>query len=303
MTISSPSASSASPAPLASGKPDRESGCVARPPACDCHFHVFTARESSPGARYQPAYTASFGDWRALSGKAGIGRGIVVQPSFLGVDNRVLLQTLQQAPEALRGVAVVADNVNLVEMRRLHDTGVRGIRLNLMGMNDDAEHLRALPSAWWGNLMASGMHLELHADVGRIATLLPWVPSGVTVVLDHFAKPAAANADDPTLRAVQRRAGNGDAVYITLSGVYRLGGSDERSGSMPGNDHARALARLWLDVLGSKRLLWGSDWPCTNHEAHADYDRLRSQLDWLIADDATRAAILADNPAALYWRA
>ena len=95
MTISSPSASSASPAPLASGKPDRESGCVACPPACDCHFHVFTARESSPGARYQPAYTASFGDWRALSGKAGIGRGIVVQPSFLGVDNRVLLQTLE----------------------------------------------------------------------------------------------------------------------------------------------------------------------------------------------------------------
>ena len=285
MTISSPSASSASsasPAPLASGKPDRESGCVARPPACDCHFHVFTASQSSPGARYQPAYTASFGDWRALSGKAGIGRGIVVQPSFLGADNRLLLQTLQQAPEALRGVAVVADNVNLVEMRRLHDTGVRGIRLNLM---------------------ASGMHLELHADVGRIATLLPWVPSGVTVVLDHFAKPAAANADDPTLRAVQRRAGNGDAVYITLSGVYRLGGSDERSGSMPGNDHARMLARLWLDVLGSKRLLWGSDWPCTNHEVHADYDRLRSQLDWLIADDATRAAILADNPAALYWRA
>ena len=184
---------------------------------------MFTARESSPGARYQPAYTASFGDWRALSGKAGIGRGIVVQPSFLGVDNRVLLQTLQQAPEALRGVAVVADDVNLVEMRRLHEAGVRGIRLNLMGMNDDAEHLRALPSTWWGNLMASGMHLELHADVGRIATLLPWVPSGVTVVLDHFAKPAAANADDPTLRAVQRRAGNGDAVYITLSGVYRLG--------------------------------------------------------------------------------
>ncbi len=156
MTISSPSASSASPAPLASGKPDRESGCVACPPACDCHFHVFTASQSSPGARYQPAYTASFGDWRALSGKAGIGRGIVVQPSFLGVDNRVLLQTLQQAPEALRGVAVVSGEINQSDLRQLYEAGVRGIRLNLMGMNDDAEHLRALSSAWWGNLMASG---------------------------------------------------------------------------------------------------------------------------------------------------
>ena len=58
-----------------------------------------------------------------------------------------------------------------------------------------------------GNLMASGMHLELHADVGGSPPCCHGVPSGVMVVLDHFAKPAAANADDPTLRAVQRRAG------------------------------------------------------------------------------------------------
>ena len=48
-------------------------------------------------------------------------------------------------------------------------------------------------------------------------------------------------------------------MHIKLSGAYGLG-----------DLHAGALARLWLAELGSGRLLWGSDWPCTNHEAHAD---------------------------------
>ena len=294
--------SSTSPDTCPSGGPDRVPRDAAATPACDCHFHVFVAHQSSPGARYRPAYEASVEDWSSLSHRSGIGRGVAVQPSFLGVDNRLLLQTLRHAPDVLRGVAVIAGDAKLVQLQRLREAGVRGIRLNLMGQANDADHLRALPSAWWSNVMAAGLHLELHADVGRIAALLPLVPEGLTVVLDHFGKPFAASVDDPTVTAVQQRTGRGEAVYITLSGVYRLGSGGASSASMQAAHHARELARLWLDLVGNKRLLWGSDWPCTNHEAHADYGRLRAQLDLLVADDANRPAILVDNPAALYWR-
>ena len=81
-------------------------------------------------------------------------------PASFGVDNRLLLQTLRHAPDVLRGVAVVADDAKLVQLQRLHEAGVRGIRLNLMGQTNDADHLRALPSAWWSNVMAAGCTLN-----------------------------------------------------------------------------------------------------------------------------------------------
>ncbi len=80
-------------------------------------------------------------------------------------------------------------------------------------------------------------------------------------------------------------------MHVKLSGAYRLGGRD------PG-----ALARLWLGELGLHSLLWGSDWPCTNHESQADYPALLDALyDWV--GDQAAPAILVDNPTRLYWRA
>jgi hypothetical protein len=48
---------------------------------------------------------------------------------------------------------------------------------------------------------------------------------------------------------------------------------------------------------GSQRLLWGSDWPCTNHEAHADYPALHHALDDWLLDSAAAEAARVDNPA------
>jgi predicted TIM-barrel fold metal-dependent hydrolase len=58
---------------------------------------------------------------------------------------------------------------------------------------------------------------------------------------------------------------------------------------------------LWLGELGLDRLLWGSDWPCTNHEAHADYPALHHALDDWLLDRAAVEAARVDNPNRLYW--
>lgn len=267
------------------------------PPTCDCHFHVFDAFGAlghSTAARYVPQYSSTLGDWEACAHSVGVSHGVVVQPSFLGADNQQLLQTLAQRPQTLRGVAVVGSRVTAHELRELHHAGVRGIRLNLMGAGDDVGALRALPTSWWTALMAADMHLELHADIGRIAALLPMVSNELTVVLDHFAKPSRVDQQDDTVRAVSHRTRSGGVTYVTLSAAYRQA---EATGPL-----CAELASLWLGELGADQLLWGSDWPCTNFESHASYPVLLDALRaWLPrASDWPNA--LALNAQRLYWR-
>ena len=118
--------------------------------------------------------------------------------------------------------------------------------------------------------------------------MLAQLPAELPLVVDHMAKPAAASASDATIAVLSARAQQAP-VHVKLSGAYRLGGRD-----------AGAVAQVLLGELGAQSLLWGSDWPCTNHEALADYPRLLAALDdWVGPEAAVQA--LTVNPAALYW--
>lgn len=258
--------------------------------AVDSHFHVFGAGQAQPGARYRPTYAASLAAWQALAAPLGVGRGVLVQTSFMGTDNRLLLEQLAAQPLALRGVAVVAPSARLETLRALHAAGIRGIRLNLAHASHDLAHWNsAMPL--WDAMLALGWHAELHTDIGQLPSVLAQLPQALPLVIDHMAKPDAVLASDATVRAVRTRAQTA-VVHVKLSGGYRLNGRD-----------AGALAQLWLGELGMHRLLWGSDWPCTNHEMLADYPALFGALrDWL-QDAAALDAALVDNPTRLYWGA
>jgi predicted TIM-barrel fold metal-dependent hydrolase len=257
--------------------------------ATDCHLHVFTAHAAVPRARYSPDYAATLGDWQRAAVQAGVTRGVVVQPSFLGENHTQLLAALAGAPDALRGVAVVGAEVSVQALAGLRAAGVRGVRLNLVGAADDVGALRALPSRWWGALAAADLHVELHTQIGRAAALVPHIPRDTTLVLDHFAKPERARADDPTLRAVAARSGK---TWVKLSAGYR-----QAPGIAPD-----VLTRCWLDTLGPSALIWGSDWPCTNFEALGDYAALCAARDGWLPNAEIRAQILSDNALRLYWR-
>ena len=69
----------------------------------DSHFHVFSAHCGAPGSRYVPAYDASLPMWTAAANPLGVRRGVLVQTSFMGVDNSRLLQELGDHPDVLRG--------------------------------------------------------------------------------------------------------------------------------------------------------------------------------------------------------
>ena len=253
----------------------------------DTHFHVFHAGIAVDQARYVPQYTAALQDWQALAQAVGVTRGVCVQPSFLGTDNRLMLSALKANPETLRGVVVVAADIHPDELKALHASGVRGIRLNLAGIEHNIpEWTRA--ERVWQSLHDLGWHLEVHTDQGALPKVLAQLPTDMPLVVDHMAKPSEAKARDATVQALAQRAQQ-VPTHIKLSGAYRLGGVD-----------ATNLSHIWLHELGPQALLWGSDWPCTNHEQLANYPSLFSALDsWIGAEQVE--AVLSHNPQRLYW--
>lgn len=256
--------------------------------AVDCHFHLFAPGQGQPGARYVPAYGAEHGQWAAIAAQVGIRRGVLVQTSFMGTDNSQLLAELAAHPHTLRAVAVVQPDADADDLCAMHERGVRGIRLNLAGASHDL-HAWQQADALWQTLAALGWHLEVHTDTGRFAQVCAQLPAHMPLVLDHMGRPDTAAAADATLQAARRRQASAP-VWVKLSGAYRLPGVD-----------AGALARLWLDTVGPERLLWGSDWPCTNHEACADYAALHAQLTHWLPDVTVRERVRVHNPASLYW--
>ncbi len=253
----------------------------------DTHFHVFNAGVAVEGARYVPQYSALLPDWMSQAQSVGVTRGVWIQPSFLGTNNRLMMNALRSRPDVLRGIAVVRPDVSLDELKTLHQAGVRGLRLNLAGISHDIPEW-AQAHALWGAMYSLGWHLELHTDQGKLPHVLHQLPSDVPLVVDHMAKPFQVSVHDDTLQALCRRAKN-SSVHVKLSGAYRLEQVD-----------SRRLVALLLDELGPHSLLWGSDWPCTNHEQFADFKQLIAQaLDWIKAECLEQIMVL--NPMKLYW--
>ncbi len=253
----------------------------------DTHFHVFNAGVAMDGARYVPQYTASLKDWMSCAQGVGVTRGVWVQPSFLGTDNSLMFSALEAHPNALRGVAVVAADIHPDELKAMHVSGVRGIRLNLVGIDHNipkwtrAERL-------WQSLYELGWHLEVHTDQGALPKVLAQLPTDMPLVIDHMAKPSEARARDATIQALVHRAQT-VPTHIKLSGAYRLGGVD-----------AASLVHILLHEMGAQALLWGSDWPCTNHEQLANYaDLFASLVTWV--GEPHLEDVLSNNPQQLYW--
>ena len=61
-----------------------------------------------------------------------------------------------------------------------------------------------------------------------------------------------------------------------------------------------AIGFVGLIVPHAVRMLWGSDWPCVQYEATANYAGSVSFLDRVVSDAEDRHALLWTTPAALF---
>ena len=192
--------------------------------ASDTHAHVFSSDGPfAPGARYAPAYAADTAEGFALQESVGVTHGVLVQPSFYGTDNRVLLAALAAHSQRLRGVVVVKPGVDRGTLERWDAAGVRGIRLNLWG----GESIPSLDSSDWQlqfeHIGALGWHVELHAQGDRLPEIFRRIGKArVPLVIDHFGRPGAGEgAIDRVLGALEERA-SVQPVFVKLSVPYRV---------------------------------------------------------------------------------
>jgi predicted TIM-barrel fold metal-dependent hydrolase len=224
-----------------------------------------------------------------------LSHGVLVQPSFLGTDNQYLLDALARAAGQLRGVAVVDMDISRAELRQMAGQGVVGIRLNLMG-----KPLPDFTEPAWKRLLdevaALGWHVELHRGVEDIPGLIRGLmPFGCKIVIDHFGRPdAVMGVDHPAFQALLE-CGLSGRVWVKVSAIYRLGGSPEQNA-----EFARAALPLLIKCFGMSRLVWGSDWPHTQHESDIDFAHVVGQLQALDCSDDVRRALLVDAPRVLF---
>jgi predicted TIM-barrel fold metal-dependent hydrolase len=263
--------------------------------AVDCHAHVFRRDLPMPDRRRAPSgYDATLADYLALLDANAISHGVLVQPSFLGTDNRYLVAALRTHPQRLRGVAVVDPAVGADELQALAAAGVVGIRLNLIGLPTPdfaspswAPLLRELRRLHW--------QVEVHQLAGQLEPVMdPLLAAGLDVVVDHFGRPdGTLGVDDPGFRYLLST-GASRRVWVKLSGAYRNGAG--------GAGEATALAAVPLLKAshGLDRLVWGSDWPHTLFEHAANYATERRLLDTWLPDPGERDIVLRRTPQALF---
>jgi predicted TIM-barrel fold metal-dependent hydrolase len=262
----------------------------------DAHAHVFSRElDLTTARRYTPDYDATLALYLDNLREHGLSHGVLVQPSFLGTDNGYLLAALQQAPEQLRGVVVVEREISRQALHEMDRQGVVGVRLNLMG--------KALPDfsepAWrsfFAHLVELDWHVELHREVEDLPGLIRGLmPFGIKIVVDHFGRPdARLGVDQPGFGEMLELGLNGQ-VWMKVSGIYRLGGSDQQN-----LEFAREALPLLEQSFGLRRMVWGSDWPHTQHESCIGFGTVIQQLQALGCSEQMRRSLLIDAPSVLF---
>lgn len=266
--------------------------------AVDCHAHVCGPESRYPYAanRLYTPHDALPSDFRAMLDSLGVERGVLVQPSIYGTDNRALLDALAADPARLRGVAVVPFDIPVKEIEALHEAGIRGVRQNIVDLKDGKgvlplKHLESLakkiaPFGWHVEFL---MHVDEFPDLERQLADFP-----VDVVFGHLGYVSTAKGvDEPgfqgLLKLMKRR-----KAWVKMTAPYRLTLSE-----MPYPD-ADKFARTLVAAV-PEQLVWGTDWPHVFIKTAMPEDAaLLALFERWVPDQAMRRRILVDNPARLY---
>ena len=250
------------------------------PGTCDTHFHVFGPQSRypmDPRRNYTP-HECSLDDYR----------GVIVQPSVYGTDNRATLDGLRAGGANFRAIAVLAPSVSDDELAQMHALGVRGLRLNLVNpqmvsLDDSLAILRRMAGRGW--------HLQVQMELGKTPDALDALCDkvDVPVVVDHMGKLPPSTRAHPLMDRLKE-----GSCWVKLSAPYRVSAQPSpHTDLMP---LVRAMAEA-----NPTRVLWGSDWPHTelHHGTPAAAALAALVHDWF-PDEALRRQICVTNPAQLY---
>jgi predicted TIM-barrel fold metal-dependent hydrolase len=267
-------------------------------PIADCHFHIVDpARFPLPGnCGYTPGpdETGTAEDYTACMRTHRVTHGLAVQPSGYGYDNSAMLDAIAQSQGHIKGIAVVPQNISEQDLSWLADSGVVGIRFNLVNFDagglDTNRAVRLLEQirelGWYAQIQSKAN------DFPRLVSIL--TKTRVKVLLDHLARPdPKLGVEQPGFNQVLRLADTG-WVTVKLSGAFR-----ESYEVYPHADLDPFVGRL-LAAYTPDNLIWGSDWPFLNLSEKPSYRQTMESLQRWIPEDTQRRAVLWDTPARMF---
>jgi predicted TIM-barrel fold metal-dependent hydrolase len=266
---------------------------AAEPAWIDAHAHVFVrGLKSAADARYAPTYDAPWQTLLELAQKNGVGRAVLLQPSFLGFDNAYLFEALRAAPGRFRGIPWVSPSIEISadDWEGLAQIGVKGLRFPIYG----------LPTPQWSayrdmliEALKRDWPIHLYVESKRLPEILPLLlDGGHKVVIPHYGTfdRTLGPARDPGFKALLDSAAS-RSVWVVMCGAYRVG-----------PERARAATPMLLDAFGPARLMWASDWPHTDTglDRVATYPKTLRWFEEWVPDAATRRTMLVDTLSKLY---
>jgi predicted TIM-barrel fold metal-dependent hydrolase len=275
---------------------------------CDSHVHIVGPPDRYPqvAERTYLADIATIKQLEQVSASRGVRRFVIVQPSFYGTDNNMLLEGLDALAGRGRGVAVInPETTSARTLSSMASQGVRGLRLNLYSPLRERAPLATRFEAVEGHARDLNWHIEVIAPIKLLSeNALLLRKSRVPVVIDHYGLHGSTRPGQPEGVSLLELLAQ-PHVWIKLSAPYRVSTDPLATRADP------AWAGAILSV-APDRCVWGSDWPHTPpHDQHmgsavlSPYRSLRYETlvdDFMGAAGSTELAerVLSDNPARLY---
>lgn len=260
----------------------------------DTHAHLFrTDLPMAEQRRYAPEYNALAEDFLGQLAKHNVSHGVLVQPSFLGTDNRFMLAALHEHATQLKGIAVVNPSISDTELDDLNADGVVGIRLNLIKKPLE-DYTSPLWQTFFSKLAQRNWVVEVQREIDDLAHFLPAIlESGVEIIVDHFGRTSTGiQVSNPAHQDFLDLLSSGAPIWTKVSAAYRCDANLEQAQTM--------LATLRSAYGHSELLLWGSDWPHTQFESQTDYPEQYQFMEALLPNMDERKQILITNPSKLF---
>ena len=275
------------------------------PGTVDAHCHVFGPGAQFPFAperKYTPC-DASKDQLFALRDQLGVSRNVIVQATCHGADNAAMVSAVQAADGRARGIATVHPDITDIELRRLDEAGVRGVRFNFVKRLVDTSPKEDLATIAQ-KIAPLGWHVVIYFEAADLADLQDFFGALPTpLVVDHMGRPDVTEpVGGPQFSQFLRFVERGD-VWVKVSCPERL--SVTGPAALGGQQHAYTdvvpFARRVIDEFPDS-VLWGTDWPHPNLKDHMPDDGLLvDHIPHLATTPELQHKLLVANPMRLYW--
>jgi 2-pyrone-4,6-dicarboxylate lactonase len=266
----------------------------------DCHAHLFDRFDQYPlaaSAKYKPAeHTRE--DYLALLRQLGVARGVQINATPYGFDNKISEDFIATDRKNLKAIAVIHPEIAEADLKALDTAGFVGARL--MDQFPTGATTAMLESIA-ARIKPYGWHIEINITQGS-----DWVglenrlfACPVPLVFDHVGRVRGAEGvESPGFQVIKRLLTQRDDCWTKISSWYRL--SDVAEPAVPAHTDMQPLVQAVLQARPD-RCVWATNWPHSGIKTAAPDDiDLVDELEAWWPNDAVREAVYVRNAERLY---